>query len=60
MTDKLILALDVDSAADALALVRRLKPQLSLFKVGLQLFIARGPGDSSRRCARRASTCSST
>jgi orotidine-5'-phosphate decarboxylase len=43
MTDKLILALDVDSAADALALVRRLKPQLSLFKVGLQLFTREGP-----------------
>jgi orotidine-5'-phosphate decarboxylase len=43
MTDKLILALDVDSAADALALVRRLKPQLGLFKVGLQLFTREGP-----------------
>jgi orotidine-5'-phosphate decarboxylase len=43
MTDKLILALDVDSATDALALVRRLKPQLSLFKVGLQLFTREGP-----------------
>jgi orotidine-5'-phosphate decarboxylase len=43
MTDKLILALDVDSGADALALVRRLKPQLSLFKVGLQLFTREGP-----------------
>jgi len=43
MTDKLILALDVDTSADALALVRRLKSQLSLFKVGLQLFIREGP-----------------
>jgi orotidine-5'-phosphate decarboxylase len=43
MTDKLILALDVDTAADALGLVRRLKPQLSLFKVGLQLFTREGP-----------------
>ncbi len=43
MTDKLILALDVDSAAEALALVRRLKPHLSLFKVGLQLFTREGP-----------------
>jgi orotidine-5'-phosphate decarboxylase len=43
MTDKLILALDVDNAADALALVRRLKPHLSLFKVGLQLFTREGP-----------------
>jgi orotidine-5'-phosphate decarboxylase len=43
MTDKLILALDVDTAADALALVRRLKMHLSLFKVGLQLFTREGP-----------------
>jgi orotidine-5'-phosphate decarboxylase len=44
MTDKLILALDVDRAADALDLVRKLKGQLSLFKVGSQLFTREGPG----------------
>ena len=44
MTDKLILALDVDTAADALTLVRRLKAHLGLFKVGLQLFTREGPG----------------
>jgi orotidine-5'-phosphate decarboxylase len=43
MTDKLILALDVDTAADALALVRRLKTHLGLFKVGMQLFTREGP-----------------
>jgi len=43
MTDKLILALDVDTGAEALALVRRLKPHLGLFKVGLQLFTREGP-----------------
>jgi orotidine-5'-phosphate decarboxylase len=43
MTDKLILALDVDSAKDALVLVRRLKSHLSLFKVGSQLFTREGP-----------------
>jgi orotidine-5'-phosphate decarboxylase len=43
MTDKLILALDVDTAAEALSLVRRLKPHLRLFKVGLQLFTREGP-----------------
>jgi len=43
MTDKLILALDVDRAADALDLVRRLKGQLGLFKVGSQLFTREGP-----------------
>jgi orotidine-5'-phosphate decarboxylase len=43
MTDKLILALDVDRAEDALVLVRQLKPFLSLFKVGNQLFTREGP-----------------
>jgi orotidine-5'-phosphate decarboxylase len=43
MTDKLILALDVDRATDALALVRLLKPHLSLFKVGSQLYTREGP-----------------
>jgi orotidine-5'-phosphate decarboxylase len=43
MTDKLILALDVDCADDALLLVRQLKPHLSLFKVGSQLFTREGP-----------------
>lgn len=43
MTDKLILALDVDCADEALALVRLLKPHLSLFKVGSQLFTREGP-----------------
>jgi len=44
MTDKLILALDVDRADEALALVRLLKPYLSLFKVGNQLFTREGAG----------------
>ena len=43
MTDKLILALDVDHADQALALVRKLKPYLSLYKVGNQLFTREGP-----------------
>ncbi len=43
MTDKLILALDVDRGADALALVKLLKPYLGLFKVGSQLFTREGP-----------------
>jgi len=43
MTDKLILALDMDSADEALAFVRLLKPYLSLFKVGNQLFTRQGP-----------------
>jgi orotidine-5'-phosphate decarboxylase len=43
MTDKLILALDMDRADEALAFVRLLKPHLSLFKVGNQLFTREGP-----------------
>jgi orotidine-5'-phosphate decarboxylase len=43
MTDKLILALDVPQADEALALVRLLKPYLSLFKIGKQLFTQEGP-----------------
>jgi orotidine-5'-phosphate decarboxylase len=42
-TDKLILALDMDRGDDALALVRRLKPHLRLFKIGNQLFTREGP-----------------
>src|SRR5262249_32706704 len=42
-TDKLIVALDVNTAAEALALVRKLKASLSCFKVGSQLFTREGP-----------------
>lgn len=42
-TDKLIVALDMDSGAEALSLVRQLKDSLSLFKVGSQLFTREGP-----------------
>jgi orotidine-5'-phosphate decarboxylase len=41
--DHLVLALDVDSLDDALALVRRLGPWFGVGKVGLQLFSAAGP-----------------
>ena len=41
--DHLVLALDVDSVDDALALVRRLRPWFGVAKVGLQLFSAAGP-----------------
>ena len=43
MTDKLIIALDMDRGEDALNLVRKLKGELSLFKVGSQLFTREGP-----------------
>jgi orotidine-5'-phosphate decarboxylase len=41
--DHLVLALDVDSLDDGLALVRRLRPWFGVAKVGLQLFSAAGP-----------------
>src|SRR6266851_6691275 len=44
MTDHnpLIVALDVESAAEARALVKRIGPQVNLYKVGLELFTAAG------------------
>lgn len=41
--DKLIVALDVASTQDALALVKRIGPRVGLFKVGLELFVSEGP-----------------
>ena len=41
--DRLIFALDVGSAAEAKELVTELRPAVSFFKVGLQLFVAAGP-----------------
>lgn len=41
--ERLIVALDVDSATEAMALVDRLGPACSTYKVGLQLLTAGGP-----------------
>jgi len=41
--DKLIVALDVDSAARALDLFARLRDIVGMFKIGFQLFTAAGP-----------------
>ncbi|MBD0334836.1 MAG: orotidine-5'-phosphate decarboxylase [Cyanobacteria bacterium Co-bin13] len=41
--DRIIVPLDVASEAEALALVERL-PQVSFWKVGLELFVSSGPG----------------
>ena len=41
--ERLIIALDVDAADDALSIVRELEPYVGAFKVGLQLFTAAGP-----------------
>ncbi len=41
--DKLIVALDVASAQDAVTLVKRIGPRVGLFKVGLELFVGEGP-----------------
>jgi orotidine-5'-phosphate decarboxylase len=41
--DRLVIALDVDSDAEALGLVAELKDSVGMFKVGHQLFTAYGP-----------------
>lgn len=41
--DRIILALDVDSRAEALSLARELAPYVGAFKVGMQLFNSTGP-----------------
>jgi len=41
--NKIIVALDVPSKSDALQLVEQLRPEISFFKIGLQLYIAEGP-----------------
>ncbi len=41
--NKLIVALDVDTPAQALALVKELGPVVGMFKIGSQLFTLAGP-----------------
>jgi orotidine-5'-phosphate decarboxylase len=41
--DKIIVALDVPTKKDALRLVGQLRPEISFFKIGLQLHTAEGP-----------------
>ena len=43
VSDKIIVALDVTTETEALALVSRLRDHVSRFKVGLQLYTAAGP-----------------
>ena len=50
--DRLILALDMPSAAEAMATVERLGPSLRWVKVGMELFYAEGP-DVVRRLRQR-------
>jgi orotidine-5'-phosphate decarboxylase len=42
-TDKFIIALDMDNPKTALDLVRKIKGEVSFFKVGLQLYTREGP-----------------
>jgi len=42
-TDKIIVALDVPMKKEALGLVEQLRPEISFFKIGLQLYTAEGP-----------------
>ncbi|PYJ52439.1 MAG: orotidine-5'-phosphate decarboxylase, partial [Verrucomicrobia bacterium] len=41
--DKIIVALDVPTKKEALALVNQLREQISFLKIGLQLYTAEGP-----------------
>src|SRR5947208_12492597 len=41
--DRLIVALDVPTQTEALNFVRDLSPEVSFFKIGLQLYTAAGP-----------------
>jgi orotidine-5'-phosphate decarboxylase len=41
--EKIIVALDVPSTLDALRLVEQLQPNVSFFKIGLELYTAEGP-----------------
>ena len=43
LADNIIVALDVASADEASGLIRQLRPTISWFKVGLQLYTAAGP-----------------
>ena len=43
VADKIIVALDVATKEKALALVEQLQPEISFFKIGLQLYTAEGP-----------------
>jgi orotidine-5'-phosphate decarboxylase len=41
--DKIIVALDVPTKKEALGLAEQLRPEISFFKIGLQLYTAEGP-----------------
>ncbi len=43
MNDRIIVALDAPTAADALAMVHRIGPACTFYKVGLELYTAAGP-----------------
>ena len=43
VVDRLVVALDVPTAAEALAMARRLQGRVGMLKVGLELFCAEGP-----------------
>src|SRR2546425_7315270 len=52
--DKLIVALDADTAARALELFQQLREHVGMFKIGMQLFTAAGP-DIVRQIVARGS-----
>ena len=57
--DRLIVALDVPSIADAEAMVARLGDAVSFYKIGYQLAFAGGIPFAQTLIARRTSRCSS-
>ncbi len=55
MADKIIVALDVSTEREALDLVEQLRGEISIFKIGLQLYTAAGPNVVREIVARNAS-----
>jgi orotidine-5'-phosphate decarboxylase len=53
MNNPIIVALDVPSASEALALVERLQDAIGFYKVGLELFTAEGPAMVKELVSRR-------
>ena len=60
MNNPIIIALDVESADEARALVRRIGPRVNFYKVGMELYAAAGIAISFASSWTRAWTSSST
>ena len=60
MAGTLIVALDLDTRAEAEALVDAPRRRVDFYKIGYQLFYGGDGWPSARSCSRPASACSST